>query len=89
MTPPRQKDELSLTGIALVVIAVGVAFLGVFMAVLALDYMSPEYRQGLGLTFTAALVLGIAGIGCIVGAAVRAARRARASRGAPRDPHRE
>lgn len=87
MTQPRQKDELRLTGIALVIVAGGVAFLGCSMWVLALDYMSPEYQQWLRWTFITALVLGIGGIGCMVAARVRAARRARAaSRTAPRDP---
>ena len=89
MGKPGKRNELRLTGIALMIVAGGLVLMTCFMAVLMIDGFS-QHEQQLTSMFAAAGVVFLGGIGCLVAAGVRTAWRARAaSRTAPRAPDRD
>ncbi len=79
MGEPGKKDELLRTGIAVVIVGCGLIAMTGFMAVLMIDGFRKHAQELTGM-FATAVAVALCGVGCIVAAKVRAARRDRAAR---------
>lgn len=78
MGQPGTRDELHRTGIGLVIVGGGLVVMTGCMAVLMIDGFAKHVLELTVMLAIAGAVI-VAGIGCMIAARVRAARRARAA----------